>query len=101
VRARTIKTTSLLPNCFPASKAILRTSVPPPTGDPEPTPLPWTRRAPRLPRVTPAVRIRGLVKRYGPHEAVAGLDLYAPAGALTAQLGPNGAGKTSTIVCCE
>lgn len=51
--------------------------------------------------MTPAVRIRGLVKRYGPHEAVAGLDLDAPAGALTALLGPNGAGKTSTIECCE
>ena len=51
--------------------------------------------------MSPAVRIRGLVKRYGPHEAVAGLDLDAPAGALTALLGPNGAGKTSTIECCE
>lgn len=50
--------------------------------------------------MTPAVLVTDLVKRYGPHEAVAGLHLEAPAGALTALLGPNGAGKTTTVECC-
>ncbi|WP_225754217.1 ABC transporter ATP-binding protein [Actinotalea sp. Marseille-Q4924] len=48
-----------------------------------------------------AVVVSGLVKRYGRSEAVAGLDLHAPAGRLTALLGPNGAGKTTTVECCE
>ena len=43
----------------------------------------------------------GLVKSYGATPAVRGLDLAAPAGALTAVLGPNGAGKTTTVECCE
>lgn len=49
----------------------------------------------------PAVRIAGLVKRYGDKTAVQGLDLTVDHGTLTAVLGPNGAGKTSTIECCE
>jgi ABC-2 type transport system ATP-binding protein len=49
----------------------------------------------------PAVRIAGLVKRYGEKAAVQGLDLVVDHGTLTAVLGPNGAGKTSTIECCE
>ncbi|THA58080.1 ABC transporter ATP-binding protein [Streptomyces sp. A0958] len=49
----------------------------------------------------PAVRISGLVKRYGEKTAVDGLDLDIPAGAVTAVLGPNGAGKTTTIETCE
>jgi ABC-2 type transport system ATP-binding protein len=48
-----------------------------------------------------AVVVTGLVKRYGAHEAVQGLDLRAPRGRLTALLGPNGAGKTTTVECCE
>ncbi|MCL3861965.1 ABC transporter ATP-binding protein [Actinotalea sp. K2] len=48
-----------------------------------------------------AVVVEGLVKRYRGTEAVSGLDLVAPTGAITAVLGPNGAGKTSTIECCE
>ena len=48
-----------------------------------------------------AVHVRGLVKRYGGRDVVAGLDLVADAGAVTAVLGPNGAGKTTTIECCE
>ncbi|MCU1432752.1 MAG: transporter related protein [Actinotalea sp.] len=54
-----------------------------------------------------AVVVAGLVKRYGssrrrePVHAVRGLDLRAPAGAITALLGPNGAGKTTTVECCE
>ncbi|AZK93521.1 MULTISPECIES: ABC transporter ATP-binding protein [Streptomyces] len=49
----------------------------------------------------PAVRIQGLVKRYGSKAAVNGLDLTVPRGTVTAVLGPNGAGKTTTIEICE
>ncbi|MEU3603294.1 ABC transporter ATP-binding protein [Streptomyces sp. NPDC006798] len=49
----------------------------------------------------PAVRIQGLVKRYGSKAAVNGLDLTVPRGTVTAVLGPNGAGKTTTIETCE
>ncbi|MEU1281128.1 ABC transporter ATP-binding protein [Streptomyces sp. NPDC005805] len=49
----------------------------------------------------PAVQVRGLVKRYGPKTAVAGLDLDVAPGGVTAVLGPNGAGKTTTIETCE
>jgi len=45
--------------------------------------------------------VTGLVKHYRATQAVAGLDLAAPPGALTALLGPNGAGKTTTVECCE
>ncbi|MEJ5888419.1 ABC transporter ATP-binding protein [Pseudokineococcus marinus] len=47
-----------------------------------------------------ALRVRGLVKRYGARTAVDGLDLDVAAGSVTALLGPNGAGKTSTVECC-
>jgi ABC-2 type transport system ATP-binding protein len=43
------------------------------------------------------VEVRALVKRYGPVEAVAGLDFTLRGGAITALLGGNGAGKTTTI----
>jgi lipooligosaccharide transport system ATP-binding protein len=46
---------------------------------------------------TPAVRARGLVKRYGDHLAVDNLDLDIPRGGCFGVLGPNGAGKTTTI----
>lgn len=49
----------------------------------------------------PAVEVSGLVKRYAGRAAVDGLDLVAPAGAVTALLGPNGAGKSTTVECCE
>lgn len=48
-----------------------------------------------------AVVVSGLVKRYDHRAAVDGLDMVAPAGAVTALLGPNGAGKTTTVECCE
>jgi ABC-2 type transport system ATP-binding protein len=47
------------------------------------------------------LEVTGLVKRYGRTVAVAGLDLIAHHGAVTAVLGPNGAGKTTLIECCE
>jgi ABC-2 type transport system ATP-binding protein len=43
------------------------------------------------------VEAEGLTKRYGEVEALAGLDLVAPAGKVLALLGPNGAGKTTFV----
>ena len=48
-----------------------------------------------------AVRIRGLVKRYGERNAVDGLDLDIDTGEIFALLGPNGAGKTTTVEILE
>ncbi len=45
----------------------------------------------------PAIEATGVTKRYGDIEALAGLDLVAPAGKVTAVLGPNGAGKTTFV----
>jgi ABC-2 type transport system ATP-binding protein len=44
-----------------------------------------------------AVEARGLVKRYGDHVAVAGIDLTIARGTIYGILGPNGAGKSTTI----
>jgi len=65
--------------------------------------------APALPQVqpaapvalddaAPAVRTRGLTKRFrGGQVAVDDLDLLVPRGSVTGFLGPNGSGKTTTI----
>jgi ABC-2 type transport system ATP-binding protein len=45
----------------------------------------------------PAVRVQGLVKRFGDFKALCGLDLTIERGAFFALLGPNGAGKSTTI----
>ncbi len=45
------------------------------------------------------VRLRGVVKRYGPVVALRGLDLEVRQGEIYGFLGPNGAGKTTTIRC--
>src|SRR5512142_1060998 len=58
---------------------------------------------PRYPgRATPrtggaAVVVRGLRKKFGAKEAVAGIDLEVAAGSLTGLVGPNGAGKTTSL----
>jgi lipooligosaccharide transport system ATP-binding protein len=44
-----------------------------------------------------AIRMRGVVKRYGPITAVGGLDLDVPIGTCVGLLGPNGAGKSTTM----
>jgi lipooligosaccharide transport system ATP-binding protein len=43
------------------------------------------------------IRLRGVVKRFGPITAVNGLDLDLPAGTCLGLLGPNGAGKSTTM----
>src|SRR6266487_3492664 len=44
-----------------------------------------------------AIRLRGVVKRYGAITAVDHLDLDVPEGACVGLLGPNGAGKSTTM----
>lgn len=46
---------------------------------------------------TPAVRVRGLTRRYGETTVLDGLDLDVEHGTVHALLGPNGAGKTTTV----
>jgi ABC-2 type transport system ATP-binding protein len=47
--------------------------------------------------VTPILQARGLTKRFGRTQALAGLDLVAHPGRVVALLGPNGAGKTTLV----
>jgi len=44
-----------------------------------------------------AIRLRGVVKRFGPITAVDGLGLDVPEGTCVGLLGPNGAGKSTTM----
>ena len=52
-----------------------------------------------MPSQTDAIRISGLVKRYGALTAVEDLSLSVHAGTLLGFLGPNGSGKSTTIGC--
>jgi ABC-2 type transport system ATP-binding protein len=47
--------------------------------------------------MTLTIEARGLEKRFGKTIALAGLDLVAESGEVTAVLGPNGAGKTTFV----
>src|SRR5689334_524813 len=59
-------------------------------------------QAPAAPaRAEPVISVRGLVKRYGDQEAVAGIALEVRRGEIFAFLGPNGAGKTTTVEILE
>ena len=49
----------------------------------------------------PVVRVRGLTKRYGDVQAVAGIDFDVAPGEVFGLLGPNGAGKTTTVEILE
>src|SRR5919199_4577608 len=44
-----------------------------------------------------AIRMRRVIKRFGPITAVDGLDLEVPYGTCYGLLGPNGAGKSTTM----
>jgi ABC-2 type transport system ATP-binding protein len=44
-----------------------------------------------------AIRVRALARRYGPVEAVRGIDLDVRPGEIFGLIGPDGAGKTSTF----
>ncbi|CAI08149.1 ATP-binding cassette domain-containing protein [Aromatoleum aromaticum] len=57
-------------------------------------PLTLSSRSPASP-----LSIRGLRKRYGDTEVVAGIDLELRRGECFTLLGPNGAGKTTTLRC--
>lgn len=59
------------------------TSVPAPITRPDPADL--------------AVATRGLVKSYGRHKALVGLDMSVPRGRVYGFLGPNGSGKTTAL----
>ena len=45
------------------------------------------------------VRLRGVCKRFGPVEALRGIDLVIPDGAYVCLLGPSGCGKTTLLRC--
>jgi ABC-2 type transport system ATP-binding protein len=47
--------------------------------------------------VPAALAVRGLAKRYGPVEALGGVDLDVGEGELVGLLGPNGAGKSTLV----
>jgi ABC-2 type transport system ATP-binding protein len=52
---------------------------------------------PGAPPTSPAIRVRGLTKRFGDVDALRGVDLDVPTGAVLGLLGPNGAGKTTAV----
>ncbi|MHA6481722.1 ATP-binding cassette domain-containing protein [Paenibacillus sp. strain BS8-2] len=56
-----------------------------------------TIHKPKLMNTQFAIEAEGLVKTFGAHRAVDGVDLKVPAGSIYGVLGPNGAGKTTTI----
>ncbi len=58
---------------------------------------PPTAKAPTTAAPIPAIVVRGVRRRYGSFEALAGVDITVPKGALCGLIGPNGAGKTTLL----
>jgi len=59
---------------------------------PAPTPIPEVKgQAPN------SIEVKGLVKQFGEHRAVDGIDLFVSPGEIYGFLGPNGAGKSTTV----
>ena len=52
--------------------------------------------------MTPAIDVRGLVKRFGDRTVVDHVSMTVQTGEIAGFLGPNGSGKTTTIrlMCC-
>ncbi len=48
-------------------------------------------------KVAAALRVEGVVKRFGSTTVLAGVDLEVPAGSVCALLGPSGSGKTTLL----
>ena len=46
-----------------------------------------------------SLSVRGLVKRFGDHEVLHGIDLDVPAGVVTCLIGPSGSGKSTLLRC--
>jgi ABC-2 type transport system ATP-binding protein len=71
----------------------------PPDGEPdgEPDGGPDAEPGAPSPAATGGVHVRGLRVRFGPVEAVAGLDLDVAPGQAVALIGRNGAGKSTTL----
>ena len=70
--------------------------------DPAPAPpeaVPATAVEATPPEPEPALRMRGLEKRFGNIEVLRGLDWDVPAGRVLGLLGRNGAGKSTLIRC--
>jgi putative spermidine/putrescine transport system ATP-binding protein len=68
------------------------------TQSPEPaTSAPADPTAATAEGAIPAVRLEGLVKRFGDVPAVAGIDLDVRDGEFFSMLGPSGSGKTTTL----
>ena len=59
-----------------------------------PTPAPSPGVAGQAPN---SIEVKGLVKQFGDHRAVDGIDLFVNPGEIYGFLGPNGAGKSTTV----
>lgn len=57
----------------------------------------WRPEAPRLVNVSPLLEVRGVCKRYGEIQAVAGLDLCVYPGEIMGIVGESGSGKSTLL----